>query len=302
MITGYVGVTIAPPSPWHEIVAVFFGIGMGLALDEFALWLDLKDVYWAEQGRKSIDAMIIAAAISRDASWSGSPPGSTSPTEVEDVVFALVGAFGLVGHRGHGRERCEAEVRDGRLGFLIPGRSGSWRRSGSAKPHSLWASLFYSDEKKARADARFHGRRRRPGSPPKQDARVRSVGRRLRLRSRSGAVAVLTSPDVSGAASVSSMISTPMRAAVGIARSAPSMPASSAPDEDRDDRDRGMDLDGALVEERLDHAVLELLVDDEQDRPDDQRLREVVERGHDRDEHAADREADQRHQVEERRR
>src|SRR4026207_1873458 len=44
--TGYVGVPIAPPSPWHEIVAVLFGVGTGLALDEFALWLDLKDVYW----------------------------------------------------------------------------------------------------------------------------------------------------------------------------------------------------------------------------------------------------------------
>src|SRR3954452_6922021 len=61
MVTGYVGVTIAPPSPWQEIIAVLFGIGMGLALDEFALWLDLKDVYWSQQGRKSIDAVIIAA-------------------------------------------------------------------------------------------------------------------------------------------------------------------------------------------------------------------------------------------------
>src|SRR5215211_2315273 len=96
MITGYVGVTIAPPSPWHEIIAVFFGIGMGLALDEFALWLDLKDVYWSEQGRKSIDAVIIAATIT-GMILVGFSAWVDVATEVEDVVVALVGGFGLVG-------------------------------------------------------------------------------------------------------------------------------------------------------------------------------------------------------------
>jgi hypothetical protein len=54
---------IAPPSPWHEIFAVLFGIGTGLTLDEFALWLNLEDVYWSEQGRQSIDAVIITASL-----------------------------------------------------------------------------------------------------------------------------------------------------------------------------------------------------------------------------------------------
>ena len=58
------GVAIAPDSPWKEIVAVLFGIGTGLTLDEFALWLDLKDVYWSAQGRRSIDAVVVAAALS----------------------------------------------------------------------------------------------------------------------------------------------------------------------------------------------------------------------------------------------
>ena len=30
---------------------MLFGIGTGLTLDEFALWLNLKDVYWEKQGR-----------------------------------------------------------------------------------------------------------------------------------------------------------------------------------------------------------------------------------------------------------
>src|ERR671910_3330265 len=48
LIAGYVGVAVQPDSPWHEIVTVLFGIGAGLTLDEFALWLELKDVYWSE--------------------------------------------------------------------------------------------------------------------------------------------------------------------------------------------------------------------------------------------------------------
>lgn len=43
--------------------AVIFGVGAALTLDEFALWLDLKDVYWAKQGRWSVDAVIIVATI-----------------------------------------------------------------------------------------------------------------------------------------------------------------------------------------------------------------------------------------------
>src|SRR5262249_28064193 len=39
----------------HPAVAVSYGSGLALIVDEFALLLDLKDVYWARQGRISID-------------------------------------------------------------------------------------------------------------------------------------------------------------------------------------------------------------------------------------------------------
>ena len=44
MIAGWVGIVVAPEPPGREIVAAVFGIGTGLTLDEFALWLELKDV------------------------------------------------------------------------------------------------------------------------------------------------------------------------------------------------------------------------------------------------------------------
>jgi hypothetical protein len=63
LVSGYVGIAIDPGSPWREIVAILFGVGMGLTLDEFALWLNLKDVYWTPKGRESIDAVIVAATL-----------------------------------------------------------------------------------------------------------------------------------------------------------------------------------------------------------------------------------------------
>jgi hypothetical protein len=63
LVSGYVGVAIAPDSPWRELAAIVFGIGMGLTLDEFALWLNLEDVYWSDKGRQSVDAVILTASL-----------------------------------------------------------------------------------------------------------------------------------------------------------------------------------------------------------------------------------------------
>ena len=47
----------------HPAVALNYGTGLALIVDEFALLLDLKDVYWARQGRISIDVAIGAIAL-----------------------------------------------------------------------------------------------------------------------------------------------------------------------------------------------------------------------------------------------
>ena len=60
---GYVGIATSIPDPWFELVAVAFGIGMGLTMDEFALWLNLEDVYWKEKGRESIDAVVVTVGM-----------------------------------------------------------------------------------------------------------------------------------------------------------------------------------------------------------------------------------------------
>jgi len=42
----------------HPALAMSYGSGLALIVDEFALLLDLKDVYWAKQGRLSVDVGI----------------------------------------------------------------------------------------------------------------------------------------------------------------------------------------------------------------------------------------------------
>lgn len=42
----------------HPIVGIAYGSGMALIVDEFALLLDLEDVYWTKEGRLSVDTAI----------------------------------------------------------------------------------------------------------------------------------------------------------------------------------------------------------------------------------------------------
>jgi hypothetical protein len=47
----------------HPAVAISYGTGLALIVDEFALLLDLQDVYWARQGRISVDLGISGIAV-----------------------------------------------------------------------------------------------------------------------------------------------------------------------------------------------------------------------------------------------
>jgi hypothetical protein len=47
----------------HPAVALSYGGGLALIVDEFALLLDLKDVYWAKEGRISVDIGVSGIAL-----------------------------------------------------------------------------------------------------------------------------------------------------------------------------------------------------------------------------------------------
>jgi len=63
LISGYVGLSFWASDKIRHLMAILFGIGAALVIDEFALWLYLKDVYWERQGRASVDAVIYVVII-----------------------------------------------------------------------------------------------------------------------------------------------------------------------------------------------------------------------------------------------
>ncbi|HYM65056.1 MAG TPA: hypothetical protein VES68_01035 [Candidatus Sulfotelmatobacter sp.] len=63
IISGYIGISFWTVQKFRALMAVLFGVGAALTIDEFALWLYLRDVYWAKQGRDSIDAIVFVLLI-----------------------------------------------------------------------------------------------------------------------------------------------------------------------------------------------------------------------------------------------
>jgi hypothetical protein len=65
LVSGVGGVAVHGDEPRrnHPAVALTYGAGLALIVDEFALLLDLKDVYWARQGRISVDLGIGASSL-----------------------------------------------------------------------------------------------------------------------------------------------------------------------------------------------------------------------------------------------
>jgi hypothetical protein len=61
--TGIALISATPQGAALDAAAAVFGAGVGLTVDEFALWLHLEDVYWADQGRKSVDAIFCVLVI-----------------------------------------------------------------------------------------------------------------------------------------------------------------------------------------------------------------------------------------------
>lgn len=141
MIVGYVGVVVQPGSPWHEIATVVFAVGVGLTLDEFALWLELKDVYWEKDGRKSVHAMVIAACVA-GLVLVGFSAWLDVAVDVEDTVIDLIGFFGSVGIAVAIVNAAKQKYKMALIGLIFwPAAVATAVRLGH--PHSPWARLFY---------------------------------------------------------------------------------------------------------------------------------------------------------------
>lgn len=155
MIAGWIGIAVDPASPGREIVAVAFGIGTGLTLDEFALWLDLKDVYWSREGRKSIDAVIVAGILAGIGVLGFSVLANLAD-DLESAVLAGIGAVGLLNLTFVIINCAKEKFGIAAVGLFVPLVSlvGAARLG---RPTSIWARL-YDEGKRERAVERFAGR------------------------------------------------------------------------------------------------------------------------------------------------
>jgi hypothetical protein len=159
MIAGTLGFAAHGESPWAEICGFLFGVGAGLTIDEFALWVYLDDVYWSEEGRKSVDATVIAAAGMLLLLF-GFEPFDFTTSSTGEVISSLAGAalvFAVVAV-------CFAKGRilHGWIGFFfLP--VGIYGASRIGKPNSPWGRRFYGERrpaKQAKAEERFRPDRR----------------------------------------------------------------------------------------------------------------------------------------------
>ncbi len=55
-----------------RLMSILYGVGAALTLDEFALWLNLANVYWSREGRESIDAVMLFGSLLAIGTW-GAP-------------------------------------------------------------------------------------------------------------------------------------------------------------------------------------------------------------------------------------
>ena len=136
-------------------MAAGFGIGAGLTLDEYALWLHLEDVYWAEEGRRSVDAVVIAAVLGglllMDFLAFSTDDGAV-PIIVSMLVVLSISAVAIL----------KGKIVMVLAGVLFPivGQIGAIRL---AKPGSFWAERRYKpgSRKLARAERRYERHTRR---------------------------------------------------------------------------------------------------------------------------------------------
>ncbi|CAL9600983.1 hypothetical protein SUDANB105_05424 [Streptomyces sp. enrichment culture] len=147
------------------LCAVIFGIGAGLVLDEFALILHLNDVYWSEEGRRSVEVVVLTAAVVGLVLSGFSPFGvnDLDQDELQDrgtVIATVVGnfVFSLVA-------LIKGKLPTALFGAIVPfvALIGALRL---ARPGSLWARRFYARRPHARARAElraYHHDRRWTG-------------------------------------------------------------------------------------------------------------------------------------------
>jgi hypothetical protein len=147
--SGFLSIALRPDGFWAEALAVLFGIGAGLTLDEFALWLRLDDVYWSKEGRASLDAVIVAALLGGLVVLGLSPVDSSGPGWSIILALLINATLSLIAV-------LKGRLLLGVIGLFVPLVS-LVAVVRLAAPSSPWARWFYRPDSRrlARSEARF---------------------------------------------------------------------------------------------------------------------------------------------------
>jgi hypothetical protein len=154
LFAGFLNFAIDPESPWAELLAALFGVGAGLTLDEFALWVYLRDVYWSEEGRSSFDAVVVAALVGGlivlgfapfDLDGDATSVGSWAVVVIADVILSALAIL-------------KGKPLMGLIGLFVPAFSlvGAIRLGA---PHSWWGRRRYKDDSRKLARSQERSRR-----------------------------------------------------------------------------------------------------------------------------------------------
>ncbi|MET9731554.1 hypothetical protein ABZZ79_13095 [Streptomyces sp. NPDC006458] len=134
------------------LAAIVFGVGAGLVLDEFALILHLDDVYWTEAGRKSVEVVVLTAALGGLMLLGFSPFGVNGLNEDElqnrGTVLLTIGVNFLIALIALVKGKFRMAI----FGVIVP-FVAVFAALRLARPGSSWYRRFYARRPRTRARA-----------------------------------------------------------------------------------------------------------------------------------------------------
>ena len=151
LVCGLLEIAFQPHDIGIDVLAVGFGIGASFVLDEWALTVHLRDVYWTPEGRHSIEVSIIWALLGFLLLTGLAPFGIRDGTEVPRAIGFGIVALNIV----LSVITClKGKLTLGLLSIFLP-PVGLVAAVRLARPGSVWAQTVYDEAKRTRARARF---------------------------------------------------------------------------------------------------------------------------------------------------
>jgi lysyl-tRNA synthetase class 2 len=157
LVAGLLAIAGNPGATARDGLAIAFGVGAALTLDEFALSLYLKDVYWTDEGRSSIDATIMGVLLAGLLLVGTSPfgIGEEQHQQSRTIASSVIGLNVILAVVTFLKGRLVL----GLLSIFLP-PVGLVCTVRLAKPRSPWSGWFYGERKLARSHERFDERDR----------------------------------------------------------------------------------------------------------------------------------------------